>query len=246
MVADLSMHETRISRMLREVESPSVVRSWTAHYSMSFDATQYRTSTAVELGVPLLASLRSASQKRQAEFVAGRYCAIRAMRRLGWAGEVELSVGLNYPPLWPAGMVGSITHTANFVSAAVASTRDLRSVGIDSETVMNRKIMHDIGNTVLCDDERDLCGCELGLGQEAFVTLVFSAKESIFKCLFPVVNVFFEFSDAEIFAIDVRTGDFHYRLLKDLSPEFRTGYIGSGRFELSQPHVHTGVELGWR
>lgn len=167
------------------------------------------------------------------------------MRRLGLAGEVELSAGLNYAPLWPSGIVGSITHTMTFASAAVARTRDLRSVGIDSETLLNTNLMHGIGNAVLCNNEWGLCACGLSIGQEAFVTLIFSAKESIFKCLFPVVNVFFEFSDAEVFGIDVRTGDFHYRLLKDLSPEFCIGYIGRGRFELNQTYVHTGVALEW-
>jgi enterobactin synthetase component D len=231
--------------MLHEVQSPGVVRKETAHYSMSFDPAHYGAKTAADLGVPLPADLHAASQKRQAEFVAGRYCAASAMRRLGWTEAVDLRVGPDRAPLWPAGMVGSITHTAKFVSAAVASTRDLRSVGIDSETVINCRLMRDVCSTIMCGGERNLRSRESGLGHEVFTTLVFSAKESIFKCLFSAVNVIFDFTDVEIVHIDLRTGNFRYRLRKDLSSEFCSSYAGSGKFELRPGYVHTGVELGW-
>jgi enterobactin synthetase component D len=235
----------QVISMLHEVESPGVVCSMTAHYSMSFDPAHFGVKTAAHFGVPLPVELHAASQKRQAEFVAGRFCAVKAMQRLGWTEAVVLPAGPNRAPLWPAGMVGSITHTAKFVSAAVASTRDLRSVGIDSEAVMNYRLMCDVSSTIMCGDEWVVRSCESGIGREVFTTLVFSAKESIFKCLFSAVNTIFDFTDVEIFHIDKRSGDFRYRLRKDLSLDFCSGYTGSGKFELRPGYVHTGVELRW-
>src|SRR5262245_52667446 len=129
--------------MLREVESPRILQSAIACYSASLDQTQYCASTADDLGIQLPASLHTAVPRRQAEFIAGRYCALRAIRRLRWSGEVDLAVGPDRMPAWPSGTIGSITHTATFVSAAVAYRRDLRSVGIDCERLLGDRLSHD-------------------------------------------------------------------------------------------------------
>src|SRR3979409_1002599 len=56
-------------------------------------------------------ALRHATQKRQREFLAGRWCAEEALQCLG-AGSTHVAMAKDRAPIWPDGVVGSITHTA--------------------------------------------------------------------------------------------------------------------------------------
>ena len=38
-------------------------------------------------------------------------------------------------PIWPEGVIGSITHTESFIGAVVESSHKLRGVGIDTEKI---------------------------------------------------------------------------------------------------------------
>jgi enterobactin synthetase component D len=77
-------------------------------------------------------------------------------------------------------------------------------------------------------------------------TLAFSAKESLYKCLYPCSGVFFDFSDAELEWIrvdDDAQGAFGLRLRRTLSDGFPNGMRLSGRYAIELGHVHTAVEL---
>ena len=84
------------------------------------------------------AGITSAVPSRRAEFVAGRTLARVAMRRLGLPPQA-LPVGPDRAPLWPANIVGSITHAAGYCAVAVgarcasSSAPGLRSIGLDLE-----------------------------------------------------------------------------------------------------------------
>src|SRR5688572_29707947 len=62
--------------------------------------------------IPLPATLHGAVPKRQAEFRAGRYCAMTALTALDarFAG-CEVGRADSGAPVWPAGIVGSISHS---------------------------------------------------------------------------------------------------------------------------------------
>src|SRR5260370_12098794 len=80
-------------------------------------------------------ALRYATQKRQREFLAGRWCAEEALQCLG-AGSTHVAMAEDRTPIWPDGVVGSITHTDDFAAAAVAWAADIAWVGIDSEQII--------------------------------------------------------------------------------------------------------------
>ena len=70
------------------------------------------------------ASLGPADAKRVREFESGRAYAKRALAMLGMH-NVDLPIGPNRAPLWPSGVVGSITHVIDsrygtYAAAAVA------------------------------------------------------------------------------------------------------------------------------
>jgi 4'-phosphopantetheinyl transferase EntD len=70
--------------------------------------------------------------QRRAEFTTVRTCARIALGRLGLPPAPLLS-GPKREPLWPAGVVGSITHCDGYRAAAVARASEVAAIGIDAE-----------------------------------------------------------------------------------------------------------------
>ena len=104
-------------------------------------------------------------------------------------------------PVWPDGVVGSITHAGNFAAAAVAWAADIAALGIDSEQIIDPAAARDIADVCMVE-EPALFKAADGRSFCEFCTFVFSAKESVFKCLFPLTRKFFEFSDVRITSVD--------------------------------------------
>jgi 4'-phosphopantetheinyl transferase EntD len=73
---------------------------------------------------------------RLRELESGRAYAKRALAMLG-VHNAELAIGPNRAPLWPTGVVGSLTHvldrSGGYFAAAVARTDAVLAVGIDIE-----------------------------------------------------------------------------------------------------------------
>src|SRR5688572_21941564 len=61
-------------------------------------------------------------KKRRRDFILGRNCARKALAALGHGNAVIERRG-NGAPLWPDGIVGSITHTSGYAAALVADAR---------------------------------------------------------------------------------------------------------------------------
>src|SRR3982074_1804700 len=81
-------------------------------------------------------ALRHATQKRQREFLAGRWCAEEALQRLG-AGSTHVALAKDRAAIWADGVVGSIPPTAGCAAAAVAWAADIAALGIDSEQIID-------------------------------------------------------------------------------------------------------------
>jgi len=136
-----------------------------------------------------------ARAKRLQEFAAGRACARTALAEFGVL-DVELPAAADRQPLWPPGFLGSITHTAGFCAAAVASCADIRFLGLDSEIVGAATC--DIWPTVCRDDELEWIETLPRAERSAAVTLVFSAKEAFYKAQYPLVSEWLDFHDVSI------------------------------------------------
>jgi enterobactin synthetase component D len=154
----------------------------------------------------------------------------------------EVRRAANGAPLWPEALTGSITHTDDFVSAAVARTTDAEALGIDTERIMSESQARQVEDLVA--STREVAhGCEAGMSRLEALTLVFSAKESIFKCLHPMTGRYFDFRDVLIDRVDARARTFTARLVQTLSPRFPAEAMFQGGFEVDTPWVHTGVAL---
>jgi len=131
------------------------------------------------------AVLGAVSDRRRREFIAGRTCARRALIRLG-VGVLPVVSGPHREPLWPEGVVGSISH-CRWISAAVVGYvgNPVLSIGIDVEE--HRPLPIGAARLVLNDDEQ---GWMRRRGEDSvhWDTLLFSAKESMLKAWSPLVG----------------------------------------------------------
>lgn len=163
------------------------------------------------------AAVAGALPKRYRSFATGRMCA-----RLALGMDVPIEVGPGGAPRWPAGFIGSITHTDDDAAAVASPT--LRSVGIDLESIAHAAAVCDLLGTVATP--RDV------IPEHASVAaLVFSAKESVYKCLHPLGGLVLQFAD-----VDLVFGDGMFEITRAKGYEVR-GI--RGRFALDDRHVAT-------
>lgn len=141
-------------------------------------------------------------QRRKLEFEAGRFVASNCLETL----HLPTTVGRapDRSPVWPEKSVGSISHSDHFAWAAVGRTSDYAAIGIDTEPVADRKTWEHLRNEILLAAEEDL-GKVAGLDELQTFTLIFSAKESFYKCIYPLSPIFFGFHDVEVVEMDRQT-----------------------------------------
>ena len=139
--------------------------------------------------------LLKAVDKRRIEFAAGRECARRALKELG-VFEQAILQGPSREPLWPSGIVGSITHCEGYCAAAVASGRDLLSIGIDAE--LNSPLPDGVLKVVAVEDEIEMLQALRDEHRICWDRLLFSVKESIYKAWYPVGRSWLDFDEARV------------------------------------------------
>ncbi|MBK8171116.1 MAG: 4'-phosphopantetheinyl transferase superfamily protein [Sandaracinaceae bacterium] len=170
------------------------------------------------------AQIARAVTKRKNEFRAGRRCAHEALRAIK-SDQPLLLTGPDREPLWPKGVVGSISHSSVLCVAAVALGGDLRGLGVDTEIdeVLPAALIPKV-----CTERE----AARGLHKQ-----VFSAKEATYKCLHPIVKKFFGFHAAEI---EFDAGTFTVTLLIDLPP-FTKGARFAGRHRTQDGLIATAL-----
>ncbi|WP_327111896.1 4'-phosphopantetheinyl transferase superfamily protein [Streptomyces sp. NBC_01341] len=132
--------------------------------------------------------------RRKHEFASVRVCARRAMAALGLP-PVPVLTGHRGMPLWPDGVIGSMTHCDGYRAAALARTSRARAIGIDAEP--NEPLPSDVYEIVSLPSERTRMPGTDGAGVH-WDRLLFSAKESVFKTWFPLTRVELDFTEADI------------------------------------------------
>ena len=162
--------------------------------------------------------------KRKNEFLLGRLCASKAYFNCTGKNLSQLISNQDRSPAWPSGVVGTISHNEFWVGAAVAKDSDLLGVGMDFEVMGRTKLelakqIRSAGDIKTHSDFND----------EELLTLIFSAKESLYKALYPTVKKFFGFEDAAVTEIDLVNEKFVISLVSELNLNF--GPNSRSRFE---------------
>jgi len=184
-------------------------------------------------------AIRNAVTSRRREFAVGRWCARRALAKLD-VPPLAIPVGRSRAPMWPAGIVGSITHCQGFVGAAVARDSCLRSIGFDAERA--EPLDADLVALICTPAEITwMRGFPDARGME-WAKVLFSAKEAVHKCIWPLIGQMLDFVDVTL-DIDPDRGVFSARhAARTESPDVGSDAVFAqvrGRFDISNELVFT-------
>lgn len=140
-------------------------------------------------------AVQKAIPRRQREFAAGRQAAREAMARIG-APAQAIPCGSDRAPVWPEGLVGSITHNAHLCIAVVGRYIDVHAVGIDIEE------HHPLESALwpaICTREELATLENLPPSARGFwVTRVFCTKEAYYKWQYPQTGRMLDFCDVQV------------------------------------------------
>ncbi|NDV61638.1 4'-phosphopantetheinyl transferase superfamily protein [Puniceicoccales bacterium CK1056] len=185
------------------------------------------------------ALVESAVAKRQAEFCGGRVSAHLALEKLGIAKTPILS-NPDRSPCWPAGVVGTISHTKGFCGAAVCQRGEIIGLGLDIELAepLDEKLIRRI---CTAGEQGWLSGYPVGQAG-LFAKLVFCIKEAAYKCQYPITRQFIEFHQAEV-RLDpgAKTYEIVFTGLKSGTPQY-CAQIG-GKYDMTDTHVFASAVI---
>ncbi len=142
-----------------------------------------------------LACIRSAVARRKHEFLTGRLCGRRLLARLGYERH-PLIAREDRTAGWPPDVIGSIAHSAAYCAVAVARKERISSLGLDVETP--DPLPAEDWTAILAAGERDWIDGRPAPERGGLAKLLFCAKESVFKCQFPVTRRYLDFTDVQV------------------------------------------------
>lgn len=140
--------------------------------------------------------VESASAKRRSEFAAARACAHEALRRLGRPPAAILRGGRGMP-LFPEGVVGTVTHCPGLRAAALAENSGVRSLGLDVEA--HGPLPDGVLDTIALPEEARWV--RAALTEDPVLRwdmLLFTAKEATYKAWYPLTRRWLGFSEARL------------------------------------------------
>lgn len=173
-----------------------------------------------EVSVPFADEiLPNASAGRVAEFQAGRRAARRAMAALG-VKPVSIPMASDRSPIWPSGLVGSISHCKGACLAVVSHADRIRGLGLDVEPMVD--LPPDTWGIVLRPEEISAIGADAG----KLALQIFVAKEAVYKAQYPISKCLFDFQTIRILFVEA---GFTAEFITDV-PRFPKGTLLSGVF----------------
>lgn len=144
-----------------------------------------------------LAATAGWAQPRRAQFAIGRSLARTALRRLGHAPAPVL-FGTEGEPLWPSGLVGSISHKKQCCIVMLASAEKLRSVGVDLEPDRQDSGESNIVQRVCRNDREQEQAMTLASSTVSPGTLFLAAKEAFYKFQYPLTRTRLDWDDVAV------------------------------------------------
>ena len=180
-------------------------------------------------------TLSKAVNKRQAEYLAGRALAQHAFKHLK-QDQVQVPIGQDRAPIWPLGIHGSISHTKGRV-ACLMTKQTGHYVGIDIEKNLSEHGLKSVKKVTLQPSERDFVAQYSDLSEAQLAGAIFSAKETLFKALYPVVQRLFGFYAASCCGVNDTT--LRMELTQDLHATLPVGRAFDVQMRLYEGHILT-------
>lgn len=181
------------------------------------------------------AMIDGAIDKRQREFRAGRNAAHKAMALLQ-APDVAILRGERREPVWPAGYIGSIAHCRDLCLAVCATDGVIAGLGIDVEPLT--PLPAGVDRYIHTESDAKLMQSNRSALPER---LVFSAKESLYKCYYPLIGRYFGFQSVNL--VEVDEGHFKFKPTEKCQIDFPPELTFHGRYRYDSTHLLTACYL---
>jgi 4'-phosphopantetheinyl transferase EntD len=230
-----------VAPMFLRAPDPEVFPAFVSQYSVTIPKELDPRPGAAGLSLP--PALECAVPKRKIQYLAGRFCAREAIATipLTFNGGI-LPQDSDGCPVWPHGLIGSISHTDAYATAAVARIGEATGLGVDVEPVMSPAAADEVARLVASEDEALRAAEAASLDRPQSLTLLFSAKECLFKALYPLTRRHFDYLDCEVARVDPGEGRFAISMRKPFDEAFGARvFVGS--YEFTGGEVRTGVIL---
>ncbi|CAA0115609.1 4'-phosphopantetheinyl transferase family protein [Zhongshania aliphaticivorans] len=209
--------------------------------SANFNNFQFEPALYDQHSVYCPPAMVKASRKRQAEYFAGRYLAAKAMASHD-IHNVKLIADANRCPLWPSTLVGSITHTNNYAACITANKADISAIGIDAQDILNEERAERLQSRIIDSAEARLIS-QNNLSPALGLSLCFSAKEAIYKALYPRIQQYFGFNAAKLHSIDTAANTFSFRFDPALWVLHNDRNLLTLRYQINEQRVQTCLIL---
>jgi 4'-phosphopantetheinyl transferase EntD len=194
-------------------------------------------------------SLGRVVNRRRIEFATGRYCAKKAISWLGVTPSA-IVIGDGREPVWPSGIVGSITHCSGYCAAVAAKSSQVLSIGIDAEE--NLPLPEGVWELIAGNQQQSV----LAHHSDTLICwdrLLFCAKEAVYKAWYSITKQWLDFSDCQIvwdpcqmprsLAGGLICGDFVAQLKRPCRVDRRQIDEFQGRYIASPSHLATLVQV---
>lgn len=204
--------------------------------SARFDLERYNPGLYACAGIHCPPAIAGAVPSRQAEYLAGRWLSQQLWARRNLA-PVQIYSGAHRQPIWPRGWIGSISHTATAAVSCLARSCDVGLLGLDLEIWLAPEVANKISATIV--DRQEARYLAMQGPFEQMLTLAFSAKESLFKAVYPQVGRYFDFDAARLVEMHWPSGRLALTVTQDLSPSIKAGTLLEGYFQIWAGAVFT-------
>ena len=157
--------------------------------------------------------LNEASPARAREFNSGRDAAREALEHLG-AYDCKILRADDRIPVWPEGIVGSISHSADTAIAVASRDRRIAGIGVDVEQA-SAPAHHNIARHILTPCEAAEMADSSHLSEGEYLATVVCCKEAAYKAVYPMMREYFDFLDIKV-ELDHASNRFRITAVADL------------------------------
>lgn len=166
-----------------------------------------------------------------------RSATLAALAELGVDAAVEPATATSGEPLWPDGLVGSLSHSDDCSLAVVAESSTTGGLGIDLERDV--RVSHAFARRVCSDAEFALIR-RWAADPEGWALVVFSAKEAVYKLQFPYSRQVVGLRRVEI---ELQEDERFVATFREALPPFERGFALEGSWRRQHGMILTSAWL---
>ncbi|WP_169930027.1 4'-phosphopantetheinyl transferase family protein [Pseudidiomarina aestuarii] len=177
--------------------------------------------------------------KRKAEYLAARIVVKQALSALGLeVAQQQVSIAKDRSPVWPKDIIGSISHTQDFAVCCVTRAAEISLIGVDSELILSAPAARSLAAEIHNETELKLM-TDAGFSEAVGTSIIFSAKESLYKALYPVVCCYFGFEQARVSQLDLQRSRLTLTLCRSFASQHGLASDYTIQFSIKGTLVHT-------